>query len=196
MRVGVERLVGDPAPVRASASASTPAARRRRRSAPAPRQPGGPHRGQRAAVGRRLDDHRAAGGASARTAVTSAAWPPGQITTSWPPKRPPASRANHARSAATPSTGPRSHAPGAARRGPGRRRAPRSAGAGVEVAGAERERAPGGTASSPRGRSSSLRGTPSATSCQARSARRCGSGAGPERAAARARHHDALARAW
>ncbi|CAM5417253.1 hypothetical protein SALBM311S_03340 [Streptomyces alboniger] len=65
----------------------------------------------------------APGGARARRAVVSAAWPPELISTSaavTPPPGPAMPRANHSRSSGSPSMGGRPHAPG---RRPARARA-------------------------------------------------------------------------
>ncbi len=62
----------------------------------------------------------APGGASARRAVASAAWPPAAISTSAAVTAPPIPRANHSRSSGSPSSGGLSQAPG---RRPARARA-------------------------------------------------------------------------
>ena len=109
------------------------------------RQPGGADRRQRPAVGRRLDERpRPPGEASARTAVTSAAWPPGQIDDVVGGEAParlarePRPQRRHALDRGPlPGAGP---AAGAGQRGRERRRRLQRR---VEVAGAERERALG-----------------------------------------------------
>ena len=99
----------------------------------------------------------APGGASARSAVVSALWPPAVISTSAAvtPAGPPISRANQARSSGSPSTGGRPQAPG---RRPARARAAARARSGwrrgVQIAavelddagrrGGERDQDPGG----------------------------------------------------